>query len=92
MAGYIDTVVNIGTGREKLLDPDGYLHNLILSFVQRATNTEAQHQVLNDDAFKDVRAGYFRFPGFRTRGDRSCGCREVGRHREVSTPVSRLRE
>jgi hypothetical protein len=44
------------------LDPDVYLHNVIPSFVQRATNTEARHQeVLNDDAIKDARAGYFRF-------------------------------
>jgi hypothetical protein len=34
-------VVSIGTEREKPLDPDGYLHNAILSFVQCATATEA---------------------------------------------------
>jgi hypothetical protein len=70
MVGYIDTVVSIGTGREKLLDPDGHLRNVILSFVQRTTNTEARHQeVLNDDAFKDVRAGYFRFQGDLALGE-----------------------
>ena len=29
--------------------------------------------------------------GFGARGGRSCGCREVGRYREVGTPVSRFR-
>jgi hypothetical protein len=62
-------MVSSGTGREKLLDPDGYLHNVILSFVQRATNTEARHQeVLKDDAFKDVGAVYFRFQGIWRSG------------------------
>jgi hypothetical protein len=51
------------------LDPDGYLHNVILSFVQRATNTEARHQeVLKDDAFKDVGVVYFRFQGIWRSG------------------------
>lgn len=63
-------MVSIGTGREKLLDPDGYLHEVVLSFVQRVTNTEARHQeVLKDDAFKDVRAGYFRFQGGLALGE-----------------------
>ena len=60
----ISTIVSIGTGSAKVYEPEPYLHNIFLSFVERATNTEARHQeVLKDDAFDDVRAGYFRFQG-----------------------------
>ena len=38
---------------KKPLDPDGYLHEVLLGFVQGAMNTEAKHQeVLRDDAFE----------------------------------------
>lgn len=60
----IKTVVSIGTGSAKISEPEPYLHNIFLSFIQRATDTEARHQeVLKEDAFNDVRAGYYRFQG-----------------------------
>lgn len=60
----IKTVVSIGTGSAKVSEPEPHLLNVILSFIQRATETEARHQeVLKDDAFNDVRAGYYRFQG-----------------------------
>lgn len=60
----IKTVVSIGTGSVRISEPEPYLHNVIFSFIQRATNTEARHQeVLKDDAYRDVRPGYYRFQG-----------------------------
>ena len=60
-SSYIRTVVSIGTGSAKITEPN-WFPNIISNFVERVTDTEARHQdVLNDDSFKDVRAGYFRF-------------------------------
>lgn len=60
----IQTVVSIGTGSPKVTEPAPYLHNVLLNFAQRATDTEAPHQqVSKDDAFDHVRAGYYRFQG-----------------------------
>lgn len=60
----VNAVVSIGTGSARVADPEPYPHNIFLSFVERATNTEARHQeVLRDAAFDDVRAGYYRFQG-----------------------------
>lgn len=60
----IKTIISIGTGSAKVSEPEPYLHNIFLSFIQRATNTETQHQeILKGDAFNDIRAGYYRFQG-----------------------------
>lgn len=60
----IRTVVSIGTGSTKVSEPEPYLHNVLLSFIERATNTEARHQeILKEKTFDDVRAGYYRFQG-----------------------------
>ena len=57
----IKTLVSIGTGSTKITEPYG-LFGILYSFMERVTDTEARHQdVLNDDSFKDVRPGYFRF-------------------------------
>lgn len=68
-SSYIKTIVSIGTGKARITEPD-WFPNIINSFAERVTTTEAQHDdVLNDDSFKDVRAGYFRFQGRTELGD-----------------------
>lgn len=81
----IDTVVSIGTGRWETVDPEPYANNILLSFGQRGTDTEARHEeLMQDNAFKDIRAGYFRFQGSSGLGEMDFadaeGIDEIERH------------
>ena len=60
----IRAVVSIGTGLIEVSPPEGRLHRVLFSLAERVTNTEARHyEVENDEDYRDVQAGYFRFQG-----------------------------
>ena len=60
----VKAVVSVGTGMGKIEEPEPFLHNVFMSFVQRATDTEGKHEELMEDRrYEDLRAGYFRFQG-----------------------------
>lgn len=66
----IDTVVSIGTGKGTIPDPVPPLTNILLHFIHRSTDTEAQQErVMTEPVFEDVRYGFFRFQGETDLGE-----------------------
>jgi predicted acylesterase/phospholipase RssA len=59
---HIVSIVSVGTGKGKVVEPHGGLINVVYAVLHRLTNTEAQHEeFMRREEFEYFKSSYFRF-------------------------------